>query len=97
MKQEVDSWNPPTVDHENLKTFMIEQLKMSTQDTTYYEKEIEKTKEKSPLEVYKLHVKSIIESIKYHEKEHQKEIERTELKNNWIKNLRKSLKKNFQN
>lgn len=90
MLAQVVKWEPPTPDHVNYKTFMLDQIRESIDfdcRTDYYAKpepmtgaqwlagEIEKARR----------------DVVYHAEENRKEVERTESRNAWIKALRDSL------
>lgn len=91
MMEKTLTWTPPSPDHEGLKKYMIEQLKSSTQDVPYYEKEIEKLKEKPPMDVYNNEIKILERDIDYHQQKYKEEVQRVEKRNNWIKSLKKNL------
>lgn len=88
----VKNWRPPTSDHFELKNFMIQQITSSIDfdcGTTYYEKPIELLTGEQWLSNKK---QSLLNDIEYHTKEHQKEIDRVMQRNQWIKQLRDSIK-----
>lgn len=96
MLNKVMAWEPPTPDHEELKKFMIDQIKESIKfDCHYSSIEIfnnilysyPKTAEEW-LEKKILHYKNKIASC---EKNLKEDIERTEKRNLWIQQLRDSL------
>uniref|UniRef100_A0A6H1Z8N4 Uncharacterized protein n=1 Tax=viral metagenome TaxID=1070528 RepID=A0A6H1Z8N4_9ZZZZ len=92
MLRMVKVWQPPTEDHIGLKDFMIEQIESSIKfdcDTSYY---LEKHpiwlsgrqwKEQRLAELYRNLDSYLVENIK--------EINRTEARNIWLKQLRESL------
>ena len=93
MLEQVRAWTPPTPDHQGLKDFMIQQIKSSIDfDSTagYYKNnpalllsgEDWLKKEKGRVQ----------QDIEYHRKALQEEIERTNGRNQWIKDLRDSLR-----
>ena len=93
MRKEAFEWKPPTPDHEHFRTFMLEQISSSTDfdcDTSYYTKNAPALKTGADWRQAKLDEAQA--DIKYHTEAHQKEIERTESRNKWIKDLRDSLK-----
>ena len=86
-------WQPPTPDHIELKSFMIKQIEDSVKfdcDNSYHlknqpvllsgEKWIEKRRAK------------LLKDLDYYFDENQKEIERNNGRNAWVKALRESLK-----
>jgi hypothetical protein len=92
MLREVNNWVPPSSDYNKFKSFMIDQLTRSIKfdcNTEYYTNNL-------PVELTGVNwwIKEktrIDKDILYHEKENAKEIERTEGRNQWIKQLRDSL------
>lgn len=85
------AWIPPTDDHKGLLKFMVDQLEKSIEfdcSEEYYSKPTELLSGDDWLEQQKTKVKH---SIEYHEKENKAEIERTNSRNSWLKNLRDSL------
>jgi hypothetical protein len=94
MLKHVYAWNPPTHEHTELKKFMIQQIT----DSIKYDDMRQYYEENMPvLQTGKQWLKSKIaqtkDSIKYHEKNIQKETELTAFRNKWIKDLRDSLEK----
>ncbi len=71
---------------------MINQIKISKHDLKYIHEKLAQSKGKDPIDYFLDALLETKESIKYHTEEHKKEIERTEGKNGWINELRKSLK-----
>jgi hypothetical protein len=89
--REVEKWQPPTEDHIELKKFAIDQLQNSIKfdcNVSYYEKEIVKPSINEWLE---RETKQCLKDITYYTKENENEIERTNKRNGWIKDLRDSL------
>ena len=85
----VENWQPPTPDHNDLKRFMIEQIESSIKfDCKNYQSDIKKL---SGDEWIEKEVNSAIRNIKYHSEGHIKEIERIKRRNKWVKDLRESL------
>lgn len=88
MLDQVLAWEPPTDDHVNLKTFMVEQLQESIRfDCTPLP---EPTRE-DPATYKARQVKRHTESIAYHAREHAAEIARAEGRTQWVSALRQSL------
>lgn len=88
----ISLWKPPTPDHKGLKEFMQKQIYGSIDfdcDTKYYENQTitkltgQQWKEKR--------LKTLLKDFSYHNKENLEEIERTESRNAWIKQLKDSL------
>lgn len=92
---EVESWQPPTPDHTQFKTFMAQQLTDSIKHESgygeYYDKDIEKTQNMTPLQFWQAELDQANEDIKYHGQKWEEEVKRTKERNLWIKNLRDSL------
>ena len=90
MLLKVLKWQPPTPEHEGLKKFMIDQLHDSIDfDCKEYQPVI------SDREEYIAHNQSgkyLKEELDFYEKQWHDEIERTNSRNKWLKELRKSLK-----
>lgn len=89
---DIYAWKEPTPEHRKLKEFAIDQIKDSMQwdcSTEYYEQEyIKPTLEESR----KLQIETALKDIKYYTKQNQEEIERTNERNLWVKQLRESFK-----
>ena len=90
----VSGWEPPSYDHEELKKFMIEQIKSSIDwdcnlGDYYRDKTVSKL---AGEEWFDFEVCDIIKDIEYHQKEYAKEVDRTNNRNEWISKLRNSLK-----
>lgn len=95
MLEKVKSWIPPTKDHINLKEFMIKQLKESIDfdcDLKYYYEQLEQIKIKTNQEIIDEQIKDYEWSIEYHSKANKDELDRVKERNQWKKDLIKSLK-----
>lgn len=92
MQGYVCDWEPPTPDHQELKKFMLQQIQISMHDLVYIEREIAKCRQKTASEYYTDAVASAKHSIDWYEHERAKEIERTNARNEWVAQLRESLK-----
>lgn len=93
MLSRVRDWVPPTPDHKKLKEFMIEQIETSIKydcNAGLYERN--KPKQKTIKQWRDEQLAMAKRDIDYHTKEYKKEIEHTESRNNWLKELRNSLK-----
>jgi len=95
MLKKVQAWNPPSDDHIDLKQYMIDQINMSIESDCYaaepgYVSMFHKPQinGKDWLEIQK---EKTLKNIEYYKTEDQKERERVEWKNRWIRLLRKSL------
>jgi hypothetical protein len=88
MIAKVEEWEPPTSDHEGLKSFMLSQLRESIRfDCSPFDVPTEADVAK--------HANSkmgkLKDSIAYHEKEHAKEVERCNNRNEWKSALVESI------
>lgn len=90
MLARVKAWMPPSENHVNFKNFMIQQIEESIKfDCSNHTLDF---KEKLSWEEWKRkQINRINHNIDYHEKEYAKEVERTNERNLWIKQLRNSL------
>lgn len=90
IKEEVKKWEPPTPEHVNLKTFALEQLSMSIDaDCSVFTFNIEKQDAQDYLNKQ---IKSCEDNIAYYKEKIEEEIERTNKRNQWNKELFDSLK-----
>jgi len=92
MLQQVEQWQPPTPDHIEFKKFMISQIegsiKFDGNEDYYIKNPIKKLTGEDWLARKR---KDILWNIAYHAKEYNDEIERTNQRNKWVKDLRDSL------
>jgi hypothetical protein len=91
MAEKVAAWMPPSSDHQGLKKFMLQQIDVSRNGTEYIEWEIVKATAKAPSSYYVAAVIAEEHGVAYCEEELAKEIERTDGRNLWVKQLRESL------
>jgi hypothetical protein len=91
MAAKVLAWNPPTEEHQGLKDFMLEQIKISRHDLSWSQKWLKEAEEKKPVDYFAERVAGAERDIAYHREELAKEQNRTELRNGWIEDLYKSL------
>lgn len=92
MLASVLAWRPPTTDHEGFKKFMLDQIWDSINfdcGTDYYERMTPRLL--SPAEWLAKAKTEAMKEIGYNAEEHEKEVERTEKRNAWVKALRESL------
>lgn len=90
MLKKVLDWNPPTKEHESLKEFAIQQIKISKSD--FHKLYKDKLPKMLSLSEYKTMIESQLKNdIEYHKKSHQQEIERCNKVNQWIDKLFESL------
>lgn len=91
---EVYEWSPPTEDHTKLKFFMIDQLEKTIDfdcaDNSYDKKPVQE----DPVVWWANKIEGLVEDYKRYSEEHEKEIERVNGRNKWLKELRESLKEN---
>ena len=86
MSKRVEAWEPPTVDHEALKAFMLKQLKISRHRPTLRERpEVD-----YQLEVEK-HRSQLIRNLRYHEEHYVEEVTKVLERNQWVEDLHHSL------
>lgn len=86
MIDKVAVWSPPTEDHENLKDFMLEQLRISI--STYENPEPTRL---SGDAWYAKALGDAMSEVDWLEEKNAEEIERTEGRNKWLRELRASL------
>jgi hypothetical protein len=95
------SWVPPTEDHEGIRDYMIDQLKITIRadgDSSYYVEEIIRAKKEleegiDPKVYREERIKEIEDRISYYEEEVQKELERCKKSNDWMDKFLESIKK----
>ena len=91
---EISNWNPPSADHVELKSFMMNQINESKRfdcDSKYYEEKINEYKGTLFDDWLVNQIKEKKDAVEYHNKEIDKEIESYKKRNLWIKQLRESL------
>ena len=91
MAAQVKAWEPPTDDHKELKSFMLEQIKISRHDLAWSERWVKEAEDKTPEAYFVEAVSKAVRDISYYGKEREKEIERTNGRNEWIEDLYRSL------
>ena len=89
MLAKVEAWEPPTADHTQLKSFMVEQLH-TTIDADGSSR-AEEPEDLSPDEWKANAIADAEWSLSYHTEERRKEIERAATRNTWLSDLRRSL------
>jgi hypothetical protein len=85
------NWNPPTDDHDNLKKFAIEQIKDSMEfdcEVSYYSTP---SKLLSGQEWLDEKIENLKDDVKRYEEDLEKEKDRVNGRNLWVKQLRESL------
>jgi hypothetical protein len=92
MLRHVTAWQPPTPDHAHFKDFMTEQItgsiKFDCSNTYYLENSPKLLTGETWLET---EIQKALRDIDYYTKEHEKEVERTNGRNQWIRQLKDSL------
>ena len=91
MIAQVQAWNPPTNDHQELKDFMLQQLGVSKNDVQYIKTSLDEATNKPAMAYYVAAVSNAAGSIKYHTEEYAKEVERTNKRTEWVQQLRESI------
>lgn len=93
MLSKVKEWKSPSADHDGFKSFMVDQVTSSIDfdcDNRYYREQ--KQAKLTGSEWRAQEEAKARKDIAYHEAENAKEIERTEARNAWLRQLRESLK-----
>jgi len=94
MLSKVNAWQPPSLDHEPLKKFMIEQINISIEsdcDLEYYAETLEKVSKMSNRDFYETELKSVISDVFYYKDQIEKYNRNVDKSNQWILDLYKSL------
>jgi hypothetical protein len=92
MEEQVNEWTPPSPEHNGLKEFMLEQINISKNDISYFTKALTKAEQQSPLDYFMETMVKIKRDIDYYTLEQEKEIVRVKSRNEWLQQLRESLK-----
>ncbi len=90
MLEQVKKWEVPTPDHQGLRDFMISQLEVSVKydcSTKY----MTKPQKQSGVEYKTSLVEQAERNITYHTEEHNKEVQCTRERTEWVQALRRSL------
>ena len=90
MEAQVRAWQTPTKDHDGLKDFMLDQIKISKHGD-WMAKYVREAEQKSPDAYFAEELSKAARDINYHLEEHEKEVARTNSRNEWIDQLYKSL------
>lgn len=94
MQAKVETWAPPTAKHQNLKEFMLQQLRDSIRfdcNTEFCVKAIESLKNQSVIEAYNAAVAREECNVKFYQEHYEESIQRARESNAWIEDLYKSL------
>jgi hypothetical protein len=86
----VKAWNAPK-DHEELKSFMLQQIETSRNYIDHWHKLLTNTQSQTPIAFFVAALSAAARDIGYYEVEQQKEIERVEGRNLWLSALRASI------
>lgn len=92
IKEKVTAWHPPTADHEGLKSFMLEQIEVSTRgwgNVDYYKEE--EAHIVAPSEWRRKKISEAMKDLARAKDEWNKEQELTNGRNQWLKQLRESI------
>jgi len=91
MQEEVREWQPPSPDHEGMKKFMLEQLGTSLHGD-YYKDVLKEACLKSVMDYFNGELESARRMVESSQRNNQEEIERTNGRNLWVRQLRESLR-----
>lgn len=91
MKIKVLGWIPPRT-HQPLRDFMLQQIEVSMDTTDYVENAIANAEAMPPSEFYSRSVSNAASNIKRYTENRSDELRRTWKRNEWIKQLRDSLR-----
>lgn len=86
MLSQVQAWDPPSQDHVEMKSFMLQQLKQSI-DSDCSSDYDDRPAKRSAKEWHEQESKRLRDSIAYHAKSHAEEVERTRGRNVWVRQL----------
>ncbi len=90
MLLQVEAWEPPSPDHENMKEFMRKQL-VDSIEWDCGESHLSPPARMSGKEWQQAKLNNAMNTIDYRRKSHAEEVERTNGRNRWVKQLRESL------
>jgi hypothetical protein len=89
MKQKISEWIPPTLEHNNLKDFMLQQIDVSINfEGKPYQQPLVEILPAAWLELEKAR---LLKDIEYHTQRHNEEVKRVDERNEWLKALRESV------
>jgi hypothetical protein len=91
---EAEAWEPPTPGHEGLRREMLRQLQESISYSAgdYLQNAIAEAKATSPMQAFSKSLQTATENTAYHEEHYAEEVARTKQRNEWINQLRESLR-----
>lgn len=90
MLAQVSAWEPPTPEHNGLKDFMLQQITESIKFDCSSDYDDPPTRVPGALWLHQ-RIERTRDRISRHAAEYEKEVERTEGRNRWLKALRDSL------
>lgn len=91
MLAQVMAWTPPTSEHAELKEFMIKQI-VDSREFDCSTKYCNEPAKQSGSVWRAAKISDAQHNLEYHTKENMREIERVNQRNEWVRNLRESLK-----
>ncbi len=95
MLKRVEQWESPSSDHVEYREFMLDQLRQTINfdgDAKYHRERLASLKQPSGNGWRNTSLEKADWNIEYHTKENEKEISRVAERNNWVRQLRESLK-----
>ena len=91
MEIQIYKWIPPTKKHQELKSFMLQQLNISKNDTDFLYTLILREKTKSETSYYPETIENILKDIKYYTAKNEKEIIQAQEYTEWLQELKSSI------
>lgn len=91
MLEQVEAWTPPTPEHDNFKTFMRDQIKMSIDcdcSEEYYLRSLKELRKLTGMEWMDRKADEIRNSLDYHQRSFQREAESASRSTEWVKAVR---------
>lgn len=92
MLERAKAWEPPSEDHVSIKEFMIKQIEESAKGDDNTEWLAKSTPVQTNTEWLEAKKRAALQDIEYHRTKWAEEVQRTEQRNHWLKQLRDSLK-----
>ena len=96
MLAKVDAWEPPSDEHNGLRDFMQSQIEDSIKFDDMTDYLGKPTAYQTSIEWLEDQKRAALTDIGRHKAEYDKEVERTEQRNHWVRLLRESLRKSGQ-
>lgn len=91
MEEKAMAWEPPSAEHAGLKTFMLEQLRLSASNTGFIESALADSKTKAPGEKFADALSEARRRLQSAQQSLKEELERTGSRNQWLAQLRHSV------